>query len=247
MCHWRSSPRSSSKTPVCWKNKFNPETCLPILFFRRRKMKCSKSSETRFPKVSCRSELCSRGQRPFEFSICFFRNSWNRLSRPTTNQPINQSTLNPRRLSAHPLVLTKFRAEPCSRSYKKRISPQSTEMKHFHSITCTRSWTQKRQNKRNQQKPAKNELVLVASVLMIILLFRSINWLREMHSCQKSHQKQPGTSEGTLRNEFCFAIFSFSDEKKFRRLLKNNWSRRCDQNRPKIVEIKAILAIFRTF
>ena len=43
-------------------------------FFRRRKMKCSKSSETRFPKVSRRSEPSSRGKRPFEVSkkIRFF-------------------------------------------------------------------------------------------------------------------------------------------------------------------------------
>ena len=37
-----------------------------LLFFRRRKMKCRESSETRFPKVSRRSEPCSRGKRPFE-------------------------------------------------------------------------------------------------------------------------------------------------------------------------------------
>ena len=45
--------------------------------FGCRKMKCRESSETRFGKVWCRSELCSRGKRPFEVSknrsnkICF--------------------------------------------------------------------------------------------------------------------------------------------------------------------------------
>ena len=37
-------------------------------FFQRRKMKCCKSSETRFAKVSRRSEPCSGGKRPFEVS-----------------------------------------------------------------------------------------------------------------------------------------------------------------------------------
>ena len=32
-------------------------------------MKRCKSSETRFAKVSCRSELCSRGKRPSEVSL----------------------------------------------------------------------------------------------------------------------------------------------------------------------------------
>ena len=34
-------------------------------------MKRRGSSETRFPKVWCRSELCSRGERPFEVSKIF--------------------------------------------------------------------------------------------------------------------------------------------------------------------------------
>ena len=34
-------------------------------------MKRRGSSETRFPKVWCRSELCSRGKRPFEVSKIF--------------------------------------------------------------------------------------------------------------------------------------------------------------------------------
>ena len=37
-------------------------------FFRRRKMKRWKSSETRFGKFSRRSELCLRGKRPFKVS-----------------------------------------------------------------------------------------------------------------------------------------------------------------------------------
>ena len=36
--------------------------------FQRRKMKTCKSPETRFPKVSRRSEPCSGGKRPFEVS-----------------------------------------------------------------------------------------------------------------------------------------------------------------------------------
>ena len=36
--------------------------------FGRRKMKCWESSETRFGQVSCRSEPCSGGKRPFEVS-----------------------------------------------------------------------------------------------------------------------------------------------------------------------------------
>ena len=36
--------------------------------FQRRKMKHCKSPETRFAKVSRRSEPCSRGKRPFEVS-----------------------------------------------------------------------------------------------------------------------------------------------------------------------------------
>ena len=39
---------------------------LPKKFVRRRKMKRWESSETRFGKVSRRSEPCSRGKRPFE-------------------------------------------------------------------------------------------------------------------------------------------------------------------------------------
>ena len=39
---------------------------ITYFFFRRRKMKCCKSSETRFPKVSRRSEPSSGGKRPFE-------------------------------------------------------------------------------------------------------------------------------------------------------------------------------------
>ena len=38
-------------------------------FFRRRKIESCKSSETRFPEVSCRSEPSSRGERTFEVRI----------------------------------------------------------------------------------------------------------------------------------------------------------------------------------
>ena len=37
--------------------------------FRRRKIESCKSSETRFPEVSCRSEPSSRGERTFEVRI----------------------------------------------------------------------------------------------------------------------------------------------------------------------------------
>ena len=49
------------------------EKILSNFFFRRRKMKSCKSSETRFAKVSRRSELCSRGKRPFKVSQKSFR------------------------------------------------------------------------------------------------------------------------------------------------------------------------------
>ena len=40
--------------------------CSPIVFFRRRKMKCRESSETRFPKVWGRTEPSSGGKRPIK-------------------------------------------------------------------------------------------------------------------------------------------------------------------------------------
>ena len=56
-------PRNLAKIA---KNKiFNPNV-LSIFFVPRRKMKLRESSETRFGKVSLRSEPYSRGKRPFE-------------------------------------------------------------------------------------------------------------------------------------------------------------------------------------
>ena len=46
----------------CW--LFAPK--ISSKFFRRRKIKCRESSETRFGKVSWRSEPCSRGKRPLK-------------------------------------------------------------------------------------------------------------------------------------------------------------------------------------
>ena len=43
--------------------------------FGRRKIKSCKSSETCFPKVSCRSEPSLGGKRPFEIFTCFVRPS----------------------------------------------------------------------------------------------------------------------------------------------------------------------------
>ena len=40
-------------------------------FFRRRKMKCRESSETRFGQVSRQSEPCSGGKRPFKVFAAF--------------------------------------------------------------------------------------------------------------------------------------------------------------------------------
>ena len=50
------------------KRNFETEKFAKIIF-RRRKMKCCKSSETRFGKVWGRTELCLRGKRPFEISM----------------------------------------------------------------------------------------------------------------------------------------------------------------------------------
>ena len=47
--------------------KFHPKK-----FFRHRKVKCRESSETRFGKVSRRSEPCLSGKRPFEVFDFFF-------------------------------------------------------------------------------------------------------------------------------------------------------------------------------
>ena len=50
------------------KPKKNPKK-FPKKFFRRRKIESCKSSETRFPEVSRRSEPSSRGERTFEVRI----------------------------------------------------------------------------------------------------------------------------------------------------------------------------------
>ena len=69
ICQWRSKVSGSSKSPVSWKkvrvsNLFVKKSS--NLFFRCRKMKRWESSETRFPKVSRRSEPSSGGKRTDE-------------------------------------------------------------------------------------------------------------------------------------------------------------------------------------
>ena len=71
ICWGGSKSHSSSKTSP-FQKKNGPRRFLqkknPKKKFRRRKMKNCKSSETRFAKVSRRSEPCSGGKRPFEVS-----------------------------------------------------------------------------------------------------------------------------------------------------------------------------------
>ena len=56
------SAENHEKPEFCWKKNWEK-------FFRRRKIESCKSSETRFPEVSCRSEPSSRGERTFEVRI----------------------------------------------------------------------------------------------------------------------------------------------------------------------------------
>ena len=72
ICQRGSKIHSSSKTPLFWKNHWFRKKVFPKKVFRHQKMKSCKSSETRFAKVSRRSEPCSRGKRPFKVSIFFF-------------------------------------------------------------------------------------------------------------------------------------------------------------------------------
>ena len=51
-----------------WKIRKFSQKKIPKKSFQRRKLKNCKSSETCFAEVSCRSEPCSRGKRPFEVS-----------------------------------------------------------------------------------------------------------------------------------------------------------------------------------
>ena len=79
ICQRGSKIHSSSKTPFFWKI-IDSEKVLQFFFsnfFRRREMKSCKWSETHFPKVSRRSEFCSRGKRPFEASNKFKKSSEN--------------------------------------------------------------------------------------------------------------------------------------------------------------------------
>ena len=74
-CQRGKKNRSSSKTSIFGKKNATPKIFEKILskkFVRRRKMKSCKSSETRFAKVSQRSEPCSRGKRSFKVSTMFF-------------------------------------------------------------------------------------------------------------------------------------------------------------------------------
>ena len=74
ICQRGSKINSSSKTSL-FQNKNRPRNFLhqffSRIFFRRRKMKNCKSSETRFAKVSRRSELCSgvNGRSNFQKSL----------------------------------------------------------------------------------------------------------------------------------------------------------------------------------
>ena len=90
---------SPFKTSLSWK-KNRPPKLFFQKSFRRRKIKSCKSSETRFAKVSRRSEPCSTGKRPFEVSKKNERtneranerkNEWtNKQTNQQTNQPTNQ-------------------------------------------------------------------------------------------------------------------------------------------------------------
>ena len=53
------------------KNKIFDQQNLPKIFFRCRKIKCCKSSETRFDKFSERFGPCSEDKRPFKISKNF--------------------------------------------------------------------------------------------------------------------------------------------------------------------------------
>ena len=67
-------------------------------FFRRRKMKCWESSETRFPKVWGRTEPYSRGKRPFKvqhFSFGFRRRKMKCRESSETRFPKVSSRLKP--------------------------------------------------------------------------------------------------------------------------------------------------------
>ena len=64
-CQWRSNPHRFSKTPTFWKQKIDLQFFFPKNCWRQ-KIKSCKSSETRFAKVSRRSDLCSTGKRPFK-------------------------------------------------------------------------------------------------------------------------------------------------------------------------------------
>ena len=70
------------KQAVCWfsgvggsSKIFSDQNFCRFFFFRRRKMKCRESSETRFPKVSCQTEPSSGGKRIFKVCKNFETNS----------------------------------------------------------------------------------------------------------------------------------------------------------------------------
>ena len=64
---WRQKSPSSSKIHRnWWKTSFRHRKISSNIFFRRRKIESCKSSETRFPEVSRRSELSSRDKCAFE-------------------------------------------------------------------------------------------------------------------------------------------------------------------------------------
>ena len=53
-------------SPKQAKNDFRHQKNSTVFFVFSRKLKCWGSSETRFGRVSCRSEPCLRGKRPFK-------------------------------------------------------------------------------------------------------------------------------------------------------------------------------------
>ena len=76
--------KNSKISPKSAENHEKPEIVSKKIskkFVRRRKIESCKSSETRFPEVSCRSEPSSRGERTFEvriFMVEYVRNAFSR-------------------------------------------------------------------------------------------------------------------------------------------------------------------------
>ena len=67
-CQWRSEIIAPPKRQFLEQKNWTLDKMFVQINFQRRKMKTCKSPETRFPKVSRRSEPCSGGKRPFQVS-----------------------------------------------------------------------------------------------------------------------------------------------------------------------------------